>query len=217
MTLRLPRRALQTPHCHRYLGNVGLIDAAISNVVQRQTEIEETYPELRAKFGGNLGEYFLDTTDAANRRLIELESVVVEDCAAAAVSHRDSLFSDEYTENKAILLEGLQALSDDVVATIQVQEAENIATVNALYYYVVISLISIRGAVGLAFSYYYVKLNWLDDKVKVASVKAAIEATLNNGGSSASRPPPAAGGTMKNNNNPSGSTQRRAWPEQVAA
>jgi len=163
----------------RYVQNVGYIDSAIGNVIIRQHSLQETYPGLKEKFGGNLGEVFVDTTDAANQRLIELEGVVIENCTHAALHHRDDLFSEEYMENKADLLLGLDTLASDLNIAIQYQEEENTQLATRTFYSVVVSLIVVRGVTGLCFAYYYVKLNYLDDKLKAVSVKGAIEERLN--------------------------------------
>lgn len=171
----------------RYLSNVGQIDSAISNVVGKQKSLEDKYPRMRKIFGENVGEQFLETTDSANKKLMELEGEVVSNCADAYLNHRDDLFSGEYMENKVILLQGLDKLAKDVVDSVQEQEQANSRTVNVQYYSVVVSLVAVRGLVGLLFAYYYVKLNWLDSRLKVASVKGTIEARLNSGGTSVSR------------------------------
>jgi len=45
--------------------------------------------QIKDRFGGiNLGDFFIETTDAANARLIELEGIVVENCTRASIQYR---------------------------------------------------------------------------------------------------------------------------------
>mmetsp|Transcript_40088 Transcript_40088/g.78545 ORF Transcript_40088/g.78545 Transcript_40088/m.78545 type:complete len:649 (+) Transcript_40088:383-2329(+) len=164
----------------RYLTNVGYIDSSINSVVTRIEKVQEKYPEINERFGGvNLGEFFLDTTDAANRKLIDLESAVIENCTHAALYRREDLFNDEYLTNKAVLLEGLDKLSTDVIQNVADQENQNLETVSISYFYVVIGLICFRGLSGLIFVYYCIRINWLGDKIKIHHIKKVVEDTLN--------------------------------------
>ena len=143
-------------------------------MIARQSEIEEVYPHLQDKFGGNLGEFFLDTTDAANKRLIEIEDVVIRNCTDAFLTQNNELFSSEYQYKKVILMHGLDKLITDFVKVAQEQEDTNMNLISNRYNVLVIVLVVIRVIAGLMFGYYYAKLNWLDDKVKVGSIRKTI-------------------------------------------
>ena len=143
-------------------------------MIARQTEIEEMYPHLQEKFGGNLGEFFIETTDAANKRLIEIEELVITNCTDAFLTQNNELFSSEYQYKKVILMHGLDKLSTDFLKVVQAQEETNTALINNRYNVLVIALVVLRVIAGIMFGYYYAKLNWLDDKVRVGSIRKTI-------------------------------------------
>jgi len=94
---------------------------------------------------------------------------------------RDELFNEEYLTNKAVLLEGLNKLATDVIQNVEEQEAANLEIVSKSYFYIVVSLIVCRGLSGLLFVYYCIRINWLEDKIKIFNIKNVVQATLNKG------------------------------------